>query len=95
MTPENYLTFLKSKIEIAPESGFEIQDGDINPILKPHQKAIVKWMVRNGRSACFAAFGLGKTIIQIEAVRLTLQRTGGRVPYIEVGAAVERRCYVG
>jgi len=74
----NYQEFLKSKIQVVPQLGFEIDPEEINPILKPHQSAIVQWMVRGGRRACFAAFGLGKTMIQIEAVRLTRARAGGR-----------------
>lgn len=73
----DYREFLKSKVVIAPKTGFEIEDSEVNPILKPHQRAIVRWMVEGGRRACFAAFGLGKTIIQIEAVRLTRERAGG------------------
>ena len=73
----DYLSFLHSKIAIAKEMGFEISDSEINPILKPHQRAIVQWMVFGGRRACFAAFGLGKTIIQIEAVRITRNHAGG------------------
>ena len=36
MTP--YIEFLKSKIEIAPETGFEVKDSEIHHILKPHQR---------------------------------------------------------
>lgn len=32
----NYMEFLRSKITIAPQSGFEPQD--IHPALKPHQR---------------------------------------------------------
>ena len=73
----DYLDFLKSKVVMADSLGFDIDESDINPLLKPHQKAIVRWMVRMGRSACFAAFGLGKSIIQIEAVRITREKAGG------------------
>lgn len=73
----DYQTFLESKITLAETFGFEITDSEINPILKPHQKDIVRWMVKMGRAACFAAFGLGKSIIQIEAVRITRARAGG------------------
>lgn len=72
-----YLDFLKSKVAVAPKTGFDIAEGEVNPLLKPHQKAIVRWMVAGGRRACFAAFGLGKTVIQLEAVRLTRERAGG------------------
>lgn len=73
-----YLNFLQAKVRMAESSGFDIGLEDVNPILKDHQKAIVVWMVRGGRRACFAAFGLGKTLIQLEAVRLTLQHSGGK-----------------
>lgn len=72
-----YIEFLKAKIKLADTLGFDIEQEDINPILKPHQKDIVQWMVRMGRAACFAAFGLGKSIIQLEAVRITRAKAGG------------------
>jgi SAM-dependent methyltransferase len=36
----------------------------------------VQWALRGGRRAIFAAFGLGKTIIQLEILRLLLSRLG-------------------
>lgn len=74
----NYEDFLKSKVRLAQATGFTIEDSEINPALKPHNRAMVKWMVEGGRRACFAAFGLHKTVTQLEAVRCTLTRTGGR-----------------
>jgi len=76
-TQENYAAFLQSKIKIEKEQGHEITASGINPILKPHQKAIVEWMVKGGRRACFASFGLGKSIIQLESVRITRDIAGG------------------
>jgi hypothetical protein len=76
---DTYRTFLEAKVCAAKRSGVEdLDEASISPALKPHQRAIVKWMVEGGRRACFAAFGLGKTLIQLEAVRLTLERAGGR-----------------
>jgi DNA modification methylase len=72
-----YPDFLKAKIKMADQLGFDIHDHEVNPILKPHQRDMVRWMVRMGRAACFAAFGLGKSVIQLEAVRIVLARTGG------------------
>lgn len=72
-----YEDFLNSKVVQAPTLGFEIDLSEINPILKPHQKAVVQWMVLGGRRACFAAFGLGKSVIQLESVRITRGRAGG------------------
>jgi len=74
---DRYLQFLKGKVKPVEMCGFVIDEAEVNPILKPHQRAIVKWNVAGGRRACFAAFGLGKSIIQLETVRLTRQRAGG------------------
>ena len=73
-----YDDFLKSKVRLAQQHGFQIELSEINPILKPHQKAMVQWMVAGGLRACFAAFGLGKSVIQLEVVRIILAREGGR-----------------
>lgn len=73
-----YCAFLEAKVCTAQPLGFEVAPAAIHPILKPHQRDIVRWMVAGGRRACFAAFGLGKSIIQLEAVRLTRERSGGR-----------------
>lgn len=73
-----YEEFLERKALSVPDRGYEIDESELNPILKPHQKAIVKWAVRKGRAAIFAAFGLGKTVMQLEAVRLILSRAGGK-----------------
>jgi hypothetical protein len=73
-----YEEFLKSKVRLASNSGFDLDAELINPALKPHNKLMVKWLVNGGRRACFAAFGLHKTVTQLEAVRCTLLHTGGR-----------------
>jgi hypothetical protein len=73
-----YLEFLKRKAVVAPAAGFEVSDSEINPILKPHQRAAVRWALHGGRRAIFAAFGLGKSVMQLEVLRLVLSRTGGR-----------------
>lgn len=72
-----YLDFLRRKIKLADSFGFDVTDAEINQLLKPHQRDIVRWLVRMGRAACFAAFGLGKSVIQVETVRLTRERAGG------------------
>lgn len=75
---EKYKKFLESKIRLSKPSGFELDDSVINPSLKYHNKLMVKWLVEGGRRACFASFGLHKTVTQLEAVRCTLLHTGGR-----------------
>lgn len=74
----SYDRFLRAKLALAPSCGVDVSDDEINPMLKPHQRAIVRWMAAGGRRACFAAFGLGKTFIQLEAVRLVRDHAGGR-----------------
>jgi hypothetical protein len=74
----DYDQFLKNKVRLAQNSGFELSLSDINPALKQHNKLMVKWLVEGGRRACFASFGLHKTVTQLETVRCTLLNTGGR-----------------
>lgn len=71
-----YDEFLASKVAISDDFGFDVTDAQINPLLKPHQRAIVRWAVTGGRRAIFAAFGLGKTFMQLEILRLIGERTG-------------------
>jgi DNA modification methylase len=63
---------------MASFDGYEIEDFEIHPIIKPHQRACIKWAVKGGNRALFEAFGLGKSLQQIEIVRLTRQRAGGK-----------------
>lgn len=70
----NYIDFLKSKIEIAKDTGFDIDLDKINPILKPHQRDAVRWAVKGGRRALFESFGLGKTIQELEFCRIVGER---------------------
>jgi DNA modification methylase len=72
-----YEEFLQSKVKLAKDESEGIDSSLINPRLKPHQKAVVAWMVKGGRRACFASFGLGKSIIQLETVRIVRAHHGG------------------
>ena len=74
----NYLEFLKSKIEIATDSGFTIEPSQLNKALKPHQKDAVEWALRGGRRALFESFGLGKTVQEIEFCYQAAKHCGGR-----------------
>lgn len=74
----DYLEFLKTKIEIAPESGFEVEKSKINSALKPHQKDAVAWALKGGRRALFESFGLGKTVQELEYCHLAAEHTKGR-----------------
>jgi DNA modification methylase len=75
---QQYRDFLKRKAVITADRGFVIDLDEINPLLKPHQKVLVQWSVAGGCRAIFAKFGLGKSMMQLEALRLILTRTGGR-----------------
>lgn len=68
-----YTEFLADKVRFDSTFGHEIGVDDVNPILKPHQRDIVKWAVQGGRRAIFASFGLGKSVMQLEILRLTLK----------------------
>lgn len=74
----NYLEFLKSKIDIAKDSGFEVRPEEINPALKPHQRDAVIWALRGGRRALFESFGLGKTVQEIEFCHQVIKHKGGK-----------------
>ncbi|SDX41440.1 DNA methyltransferase [Eubacterium barkeri] len=74
----DYLEFLKSKIELATDSGFEVDRDKINRMLKPHQRDAVAWALKGGRRALFESFGLGKTIQELEFCRLAVDEFGGK-----------------
>ncbi|WP_424493926.1 DNA methyltransferase [Salinimicrobium sp. GXAS 041] len=68
-TVSDYKKFLESKIVVAENFGFEVAYTDLTDKLFPHQKEIIKWSLEGGRRACFASFGLGKTVMQLEIAR--------------------------
>ena len=74
---QEYDEFIQAKVNFQKHYGHQIHQSEINPLLKPHQKDIVQWAVAGGRRAIFAAFGLGKSVMQIETLRLTLKHHGG------------------
>lgn len=73
-----YQDFLARKMAMAPSRGFDVPAKAFNAVLKPHQRAICQWAVRGGARALFCAFGLGKTLMQLEIARAIAERTGGR-----------------
>jgi DNA modification methylase len=64
---------------IAKKSGVAIDAEEISAVLKPHQQDAVMWAVQGGRRAIFAAFGLGKTIMQLEWCRIIHAHKGGKM----------------
>jgi hypothetical protein len=73
-----YLDFLAAKVAVAPTFGFDVTPTDVNPRMKPHCRVLVPWLLQGGRRALFTAFGLHKTVMQLEAVRLAAEHVGGR-----------------
>lgn len=73
-----YLDFLKTKVEVAPISGFSIDQSELSEALKPHQRDAVTWALNGGRRALFESFGLGKTLQELEYCRLVLKHQGGK-----------------
>lgn len=71
-----YQEFILNKARLTPESGFDVDPAAINPMLFPHQRDIVQWACKGGNRAIFAAFGLGKSFMQFETLRLCLAHEG-------------------
>ena len=69
-TMTDYERFLAAKAPAPVDHGRTVDPGEVHPMLFPHQRAIVEWAVKGGRRAIFAAFGLGKSVMQLETLRL-------------------------
>ena len=74
---EDYFAFLENKVAVSDERGFKISRDEVNPVCKPHQIDSIIWAVRGGCRAIFASFGLGKSIMQLEILRLVLKHADG------------------
>lgn len=81
----DYDAFLRDKVAFDRTFGFEVTDDELSPIFRPghplfqpHQADVVKWAVAGGRRAIFARYGMGKSVMQLEVLRLIVARLGGR-----------------
>lgn len=61
-----YNDLLEAKKTKKIESGFDVEESGLNPLLFDFQKYCVKRMVKEGRGAVFAGCGNGKTLISLE-----------------------------
>jgi superfamily II DNA or RNA helicase len=61
-----YLEFLKKKQKTHILSGFDVDENQLNSLMFPFQKFIVKRALKAGKYAIFADCGLGKTLMQLE-----------------------------
>ena len=72
-----YIDFLKKKMAISTQTGFDVDEGDLTPTLYPHVKDTVRWAVRGGCRAIFSSFGMQKTVTQLEILRQIIRVKGG------------------
>jgi DNA modification methylase len=70
-----YSEFLKAKQKSIIHSGFEIAESELNPLLFPFQKFIIKRALKAGKYAIFADCGLGKTFMQLEWANQVSKKT--------------------
>ncbi len=57
---KTYIEFLKEKMAISQQTGFNIDLEEISPTLYPHVKDTVRWAVAGGCRAIFSSFGMQK-----------------------------------
>ena len=76
---DSYEKFLNSKKKSFIESGFEVDEKDLNPLMFDFQKYIVTKALRMGRYAIFADCGLGKTLMQLEWAYHVTKKTNAPV----------------
>ena len=85
-----YRAFLEAKIKLDHACGFDVDQRELNPALKDHTQAMVRWALAGGRRAIFAAFGLHKTCVQLEVMRLIgRHRPGIRLITLPLGVRQE------
>lgn len=87
---QDYIDFLRQKIDIAPETGLEVPKESLNPKLFPWQRDIVRWALKKGRAALFEDCGLGKTAQQLEWSRHICKHTGMPVLIVAPLAVAEQ-----
>lgn len=75
---DEYDRFIQSKVCLSEKTGFLVDNSEINSMLFPHQRDIVRWALEGGKRAIFAAFGLGKSFMQLECLRIIGKRENGR-----------------
>ena len=68
----SYREFLEAKRPRARVYGKPIEASAVHPRAKDFQAAVIGWAVNGGRRALFERFGLGKTLQQLEIIRLVL-----------------------
>lgn len=72
-----YIDFLKQKMAISHNTGFDVSETELTPSLYPHVKDTVRWAIKGGSRAIFSSFGMQKTVTQLEILRLITVHKGG------------------
>jgi len=89
----DYDKFLENKTKTHIESGFDVNESDLNNYLFDFQKYIVKVSLKKGRFAIFADCGLGKTLMQLSWSEEVVKHTGKPVlilaPLAVVGQTIQ------
>jgi len=85
-----YTEFLEKKRKTFIESGFEIDESQLNHKLFDFQKFAVKTALRKGKFALFFDCGLGKTLMQLSWANAVFNETGKKVLILAPLAVVEQ-----
>lgn len=86
----DYNKFLESKRKTFIESGFDISEKKLNPLLKDFQKFGVKVALKKGKFALFYDCGLGKTFSQLEWAKQVSLKTKKKVLILAPLAIIEQ-----
>jgi len=86
----DYKDFLKTKRKTFIESGFEIDENQLNSNLFDFQKYAVKTALSKGRFALFFDCGLGKTLMQLSWADAVFNHTKKKVLILAPLAVVEQ-----
>ena len=86
----DYKTFLEQKQKSIVLSGFDCEEIDLNKMMFPFQKFIVKRALRSGKYAIFADCGLGKTLMQLDWANRVSIKTGKKVLILAPLVVVEQ-----
>lgn len=85
-----YKEFLKQKQKTHLDSGFEVNESELNKNMFDFQKFIVKRALKAGKYAIFADCGLGKTLMQLEWAYQVTKATNKRVLILAPLVVVEQ-----
>jgi DNA modification methylase len=96
---KDYLEFLETKQKTHINSGFNIDESELNNSMFDFQKFIVKRALKSGKYAIFADCGLGKTLMQLEWANQVSKKTNGKVlilaPLAVVGQTIQEGAKFG